>query len=191
MKDNKNLISAILLIVFTVALIVVFMFLGNKKGISIETQEDAKKLFNSIYDELGDTLPSLDFVENINSSTEAYKSYNGLSSQDNVEFMVVSEPIMSSQAYSAVILKVKDKSKIEDMKQEIYDNINMRKWLCVEADRLYITSSNDIIFFVMAYEEWATPVYNTFKKHVNNNISKELEKINSFDLELPDEIVAY
>ena len=96
---------------------------------------------------------------------------------------------MNAQAYSLVVLKVKDTSKIESMKQEMYDNINMAKWICVSAEKLYITNSNDIIFMVMASDDWANPVYNSFKKYVNNNIGKELTKTESGSTDLPDEII--
>ena len=39
----------------------------------------------------------------------------------------------------------------------------------------------------MTNEEWATSVYNNFKKYVNNNIGKELTKSNN--IELPDELL--
>ena len=90
---------------------------------------------------------------------------------------------MNAQAYSLVVLKVKDTSKIETMKQEMYNNINMAKWLCVSAEKLYITNSDDIIFMVMASDNWATPVYNGFKKYVNNNIGKELTKTEGGNLD--------
>ena len=74
------------------------------------------------------------------------------------------------------------------MKQEMLDNIDMDMWICVSADKLYITNSGNIIFLVMTNEEWATSVYNNFKKYVNNNIGKELTKSNN--IELPDELLA-
>ena len=59
----------------------------------------------------------------------------------------------------------------------------MAKWLCVSAEKLYITNSDDIIFMVMARDNWATPVYNGFKKYVNNNIGKELTKTEGGNLD--------
>lgn len=184
-KENKPLIIGVALIIFAVIMLVVIMYIrGNdKENVSeFNTSSDVKKMINSIYDDLGDTLPSLDYQE-LNSSTESWKRFTGLSDSTNVEFAVVSEPLMNAQAYSLVVLKVKDTSKIESMKQEMYDNINMAKWICVSAEKLYITNSDDIIFMVMALDDWATPVYNGFKKYVNNNIGKELTKTESGNLD--------
>ena len=184
-KKNKPLIIGVSLIVLVIALLVIIMFIVGKSKESVskfKTSDYLKNMINTIYNELGDTLPALDF-QNIDSSTESFKYYTGLSDSTNVEFFVVSEPLMNAQAYSLVVLKVKDTSKIETMKQEIYNNINMAKWLCVSAEKLYITNSDDIIFMVMASDNWATPVYNGFKKYVNNNIGKELTKTEGGNLD--------
>lgn len=184
-KKNKPLIIGVSLIVLVIALLVIIMFIVGKSKESVskfKTSDDLKNMINTIYNELGDTLPALDF-QNIDSSTESFKYYTGLSDSTNVEFFVVSEPLMNAQAYSLVVLKVKDTSKIETMKQEMYNNINMAKWLCVSAEKLYITNSDDIIFMVMASDNWATPVYNGFKKYVNNNIGKELTKTEGGNLD--------
>lgn len=188
-SKNKPLIIGVSLIALAVIMIVVIMLVRSKDKSTSEfnSVDDLKTMVKSIYSDLGDTLPALEFQE-INSSTESWKRYTGLSDSSNVEFALVSEPLMNAQAYSLVVLKVKDTSKIEDMKQEMYDGINMSKWICVSAEKLYITNSGDIIFMVMASDDWATPVYNGFKKYVNNNIGKELTKTDSGSTDLPGEM---
>ncbi len=191
--DNKNkpLIIGVSLIALAVVMLAVIMLVrgrGNETSTSkFGTVDDVKTMVKSIYKDLGDILPALEF-QKINSSTESLNYFTGLSDSSNVKFAVVSEPLMNAQAYSLVVLKVKDTSKIESMKQEMYDNINMAKWICVSAEKLYITNSDDIIFMVMASDDWATPVYNEFKKYVNNNIGKELTKTDSGDINLPGEM---
>ena len=191
--DNKNkpLIIGVSLIALAVVMLAVIMLVrgrGNETSTSkFETVDDVKKIVKSIYNELGDKLPELAF-QNVDTSLDSLKSYTGLSDSSNVEFAVVSEPLMNAQAYSLVVLKVKDISKIESMKQEMYDNIDMAKWICVSAEKLYITNSDNIIFMVMASDDWATPVYNGFKKYVNNNIGKELTKTENGSTNLPGEM---
>ena len=190
-SKNKPLIIGVSLIALAVVMLAVIMLVrgrGNETSTSkFETVDDVKKIVKSIYNELGDKLPELAF-QNVDTSLDSLKSYTGLSDSSNVEFAVVSEPLMNAQAYSLVVLKVKDISKIESMKQEMYDNIDMAKWICVSAEKLYITNSDNIIFMVMASDDWATPVYNGFKKYVNNNIGKELTKTDSGDINLPGEM---
>lgn len=186
-KKNKPLVIGVALIVLSVVILGVIMYLRGSNSSELKTSSDVKKMINSIYRELGDTLPTLGY-QNINSSTEAWKSYTGLSDSSNVDFIVISEPMMNAQAYSLVVLKVKDKSNIESMKQEMYDNIDMAKWICVSAEKMYITNNDDVIFMVMGLDDWASPVYNSFKKYVNNNIGKELVKTNRGNIDLPLEM---
>ena len=103
-------------------------------------------------------------------------SYTGLKTNDGIESITVSVPVMTAQAYSVAIVKVKDSADVEKIKQEMLDNIDMRRWICVSAEQLYITNSGNVIFSVMADKDIAKAVYNDFKKYVNNNIGKELEK---------------
>ena len=95
---------------------------------------------------------------------------------------------MSAQAYEAVMVKVKNGADIESMKQEMLDNIDMNKWICVSAEKVYVTNSGNVIFMVMSDEDWAKLVYDSFKEQVENKIGKELEKSEDTDYELPPEI---
>lgn len=189
-KNKPIIIGTILLIACVIILVVVMSIKGNSNTDtnSFKSSGDVKKMVKSIYNELGDKLPELAF-QNVDTSLDSLKNYTGLSDSSNIDFMVVSEPEMNAQAYSLVALKVKDASKIESMKQEMYDNIDMAKWICVSAEKLYITNSGDLIFMVMSVDEWATPVYNSFKKYVNNNIGKELTKDEGENIVLPDELL--
>lgn len=189
-KNKPIIIGTILLIACVIILVVIMSIKGNSNTDtnSFKSSGDVKRMVKSIYNELGDKLPELAF-QNVDTSLDSLKSYTGLSDNSNIDFIVVSEPEMNAQAYSLVALKVKDASKIESMKQEMYDNIDMAKWICVSAEKLYITNSGDLIFMVMSVDEWATPVYNSFKKYVNNNIGKELTKDEGENIKLPDELL--
>ena len=147
-------------------------------------------MFNSIYEDLGDELPSLE-TESIDASDEnLVTTYTGLKSNKYVAELIVSEPFINAQAYSAVVVIAKDGANIEDMKKEMLDNINMNKWVCVSAGKLYITNSGNVIFLIMSDDDWAKPVYEGFKKYVDNKVGKELEKTNELqDIELPSEMI--
>ena len=190
---KKNLIYIIIGVILVVAIIAGIAFgmqKKNSKGLKLETADEMKSMLKKIYSELGDTLPSLETAE-INVSDESLvKTYTGLKSNKDVEALVISEPLMNAQAYSAVVLKAKNGANIETMKKEMLDNINIRKWICVSAEKVYVTNSGNIIFLVMSSENWAKPVYEGFKKYANNEIGKELERTETFsDVELPPEMI--
>lgn len=178
--------TIIIVVVMVLAVVFGVILFSNSKNTNLNTTKDIVSMMNSI--KKNDELPELETVEIDYKDQEQVTSYTGLTSNENIEGLVVTEPMMSSQAYSAVAIKVKSGADIETMKQEILDHINMRKWICVTAEKLYITNSDQIIFFVMSDEKWATITYQSFKDYVNNKIGKELEKTES-DIELPDEMI--
>ena len=92
------------------------------------------------------------------SDNDTVSTYTGSQDNSNIESIVVSEPLISSQAYSLVVMKIKNSADVEKVKQNIYDNVNMSKWICVSASNLYITNSGNTIFMVMSDEDWAKPV---------------------------------
>lgn len=171
-KETKILIiSIVAVLIIAISLILI---LNKKTNSTIKTVNDGKTMLKQITK--SNDLPSTETFEVKVNNIDEVKSFTGLKTNDNIEWIVASEPMMSSQAFSAVSIKVKDASKIDTMKQEILENINTSKWICVTAEKLYITNNGDIIFLIMADSDWAKIVYDNFKKYVNNDIGKELEK---------------
>ena len=189
---KKNLIYIIIGVIVVVGIIVGFVFgmQGKKsKGLKLDTPAEMKAMFEKIYSDLGNTLPSLETSEIDVNDANLVTTYTGLKSNKDIEAVVVSEPLMNAQAYSAVAVKVKDGADIETIKKEMLDNIDTNKWICVSAEKVYATNSGNIIFLVMSDEEWAKPVYENFKKYANNETGKELERTEDFgDVELPPEM---
>ena len=193
MKKQKMITIIVIAIIAIIAIVGVVIVKNNNNttnggtSVKIESGKDMKSMLKSIYSENKDVLPKLETEEIDVSNSDLVTSYTGIQSTGNVESLVVLEPLMSSQAYSAVALKVKSNANIETVKEEILNNVDMRKWICVSAEKLYVTNYNNIIFFVMSDEDWATATYNSFKEYVGNEIGKELQKSGEEDIELPEE----
>ena len=68
---------------------------------------------------------------------------------------VFSESMIGAQAYSLVVARVNDTAKIEEIKKAMFEGINTRKWICVEADQLRVVSCKDIVMLVMASSDLA------------------------------------
>ena len=151
---------------------------GNGNKGNVETPIDVNDIINTINKNNKNVLPELETLKVDIKNIDEVTSYTGLKTNDGIESIVVSEPLITSQAYSVAIVKVKDNADVEKIKQEMLDNIDMRRWICVSAEQLYITNSGNVIFSVMADKDIAKAVYNDFKKYVNNNIGKELETTN-------------
>ena len=195
---KKGIIWAIVAVII-IALVGVGVYFSNQddgnQGIKLETAKDMKdffgnmqEIFENIYKKIEEQLPKVDTdIIDVSDAMEV-TNYTGLKSNKDVEAIVVSMPFMSAQAYEAVMVKVKNGADIESMKQEMLDNIDMNKWICVSAEKVYVTNSGNVIFMVMSDEDWAKLVYDSFKEQVENKIGKELEKSEDTDYELPPEI---
>ena len=182
------IIAVIILAVILGAILIINKNKGNEGG-KIETVGQMKEMFKTIYSKLGEELPNLETQEISVEDETQVKAYTGLKSNKNIEKIVASEQLMSSQAYSAVNVKVKSGANIEEIKKEMLENINMSKWICVSAEKMYITNNGNTIFMVMSSEDWAKPVYNEFKEYVGNNIGKELEKAEEENINLPPQMI--
>ena len=188
-KQNIFIIGLILLAV--ISFVIFILVSGSSNKGSVETPKDINDIINTINKNNKDVLPELETMKVDIKNIDEVTSYTGLKTNDDIESIVVSVPLITAQAYSVAIVKVKDNADVEKIKQEMLDNIDMRRWICVSAEQLYITNSGNVIFSVMADKDIAKAVYNDFKKYVNNNIGKELEKSNNEEnIELPPEMPA-
>lgn len=188
-KQNIFILGLILLAVISFIIFILVSGSGNKG--SVETPKDINDIINTINKNNKNVLPELETMKINVKNIDEVTSYTGLTTNDGIESITVSVPVMTAQAYSVAIVKVKDSADVEKIKQEMLDNIDMRRWICVSAEQLYITNSGNLIFSVMADKDIAETVYNDFKKYVNNNIGKELEKSNNEEnIELPPEMPA-
>ena len=177
MKQKKFFIIDLILLAAISFIIFILVSGSGKKG-NVETPKNVNDIINTINKNNKNVLPELETMKVDIKNIDEVTSYTGLKTNDGIESIVVSEPLITAQAYSVAIVRVKDNADIEKIKQEMLDNIDMRRWICVSAEQLYITNSGNVIFSVMADKDVAKAVYNDFKKYVNNNIGKELEKSN-------------
>lgn len=183
-KKTIILIASVIVIVLITSIIIINN--NKKQGAGLDTSKDMKAALKTINKNLGDTLPSLEVTTIDTSDKELVASYTYLSDPSVVKELVVSEPLMSSQAYLAIMLRVDDNVNVEKIKEELLNNLDMNRWICVSAEKLYVTNSGNTIFAVMSFNDWAEPVYEEFKKYVGNNIGKTLDKEGeSGDLNMP------
>ena len=189
MENKKNIIIGCLIGGLVVLAGVIFVVSSNKESKTNETLQtagDIKKMLKTIYKNLANELPELTTEEINLKESELVESLTGLKSTDDINTLVVSEPVMGSQALEVAVIKTKEKTDVEAMKQNIKDNVDMSRWICVSAEKLYVVSSGDVIFMVMADSDWAKSIYDEFVKYVDNKVGETLENGATLE-ELPDE----
>ena len=178
-NETKKFFIIGLILLAVISFIIFILVSGSGKKGNVETTKNVNDIINTINKNNKNVLPELETIKVDIKNIDEVTSYTGLKTNDGIESIVVSEPLVTAQAYSVAIVRVKDNADVEKIKQEMLDNIDMRRWICVSAEQLYITNSGNVIFSVMADKDVAKAVYNDFKKYVNNNIGKELEKSNN------------
>lgn len=103
----------------------------------------------------------------------------GISDASLLKDAAISEPMMSSQAYSMVVVRVADAAKAEEVAQTMLDNINPAKWVCVEADDIDAAVYGDLVLFVMINSEFGIPAADfvgAFKNIAGGALDKEYTK---------------
>ena len=118
---------------------------------TVDWGEELTQLVETIYEGNENLYPSLmsQLIDVKDAETVNYMT--GLENGNDLEALIVSEPMMSSQAYSLIIAKVKSGANPDDVVKKMYENINMRKWICVSAEVLYATSTEEYAFLVKDY----------------------------------------
>ena len=178
-KKKRNIILIAILIA---AIVIIAVIIGNSKkvksNLSIETTDDMEILINQIYEGLSISPTVMTTVININDGS-AFSNATGLTSTDKIDSVVVSEePITSSEAYSLVLVKVKKDKYADDIAKEMNEKVDSSKWLDDIAERVYTTSSGNIVCLVMSSEGKAKPVYEKFKQ-LAGGIGKEYGRTNN------------
>ena len=141
----------------------------------IASVEDLSGLVDKIYDGLEFPLQSVQTQTIDLSDSDFVNMITGLENGNDFEYLVASEPMMSSQAYSLVLAKVKDGVNANEIAKKMQENINTRKWICVSAKKVYATNSGNVVCLVMSSEELAKPVYEKFKS-LAGQVGQEYEK---------------
>lgn len=192
---NKTVKTAIIAIAI-VAIVLLAGFLiwkatskeeGASSKLEINSQEGMTALVDQIYAKIPEgTLPALQTTVVDVSDANLVKSFTGLDSAENIEYIVASEPMMSSQAYSMVLVKVKSGADANNIAKTMNENIDIRKWICVSAEKVYTATSGDIICLVMSNADNAKLVYDNFKT-LAGSVQKEYERTEE-EPELPPEM---
>lgn len=183
MKKSTIVIIAVAVVVVAI-LAVMFFTKGEASNLpAITSSEDLTTLVDSIYAGVTDEMPGVMSQPVDVTDKDAVSYMTGLENGDELEYLVVSEPMMSSQAYSLVVAKVKSGVNASKVAETMKTNIDTRKWICVTAEKLYATNSGDVVFLVMTRADLAQSVFNSFKT-LAGNVGQVFERTEQ-EVELP------
>lgn len=120
-----------------------------------EPDNELSALVDSIYEAYPVELMMMQTTA-IDLDDESWLTYNtGLTAEqaELVDAGVKSESLTGSQAYSLVLLRVKDAADAQTVADAMLENIDPAKWVCVMADQQRVVTFDDKVLFVMASSE--------------------------------------
>ncbi len=191
MEKSKKIAIIVVAIIAIVAVVVAIVMTNKNKDSKkeentsklgeINSAEDLEKIIDKVYEGKENDLPALQTQTIEVTDDRLVQTYTGLENGQDLEYLVVSEPLMNAQAYSFVLTKVKNGVDANKIAKDMSNNIDTRKWICVSAEKLYATNSGNIVCLVMADEDWAKLVYDSFKE-LAGTVGEEYEKTEEIDL---------
>lgn len=130
---------------------------GGDMGVAEVAEPDSElsALVDSIYEAYPVELMMMQTTA-IDLADENWLTYNtGLTAEQAalVDAGVKSESLTGSQAYSLVLLRLKDASDAQAIADAMLENIDPAKWVCVMADQQRVVTFDDKVLFVMASSE--------------------------------------
>ncbi|MBP3660214.1 MAG: hypothetical protein J6I89_02365 [Oscillospiraceae bacterium] len=79
--------------------------------------------------------------------------------------LYVSEPMIGSIAHSVVLLKLPEGTDVETVKADLEAKADPRKWICVEAEQVTVTSHDNVVMLVMSTADMAAAVVANFEAY--------------------------
>ncbi len=150
MNNLKKLGLALLAITAT------FMLTGCG---SSNVEGELTDLMTSVYEGVSEeNLPGM--LGNIEVTDEMMQYYIGTTELE-VKEILASESGIGSVAHSIVLLRVE--GDVEEAKTKIEENVDPRKWICVEAEEVIVDSKGDLIILIMTSADNAETIHNNFK----------------------------
>ena len=97
-----------------------------------------------------DEKPMLGSINVLQDAPDNVEYYIGTTDIEYEEILA-SEPMMSSIAYSVVLVRMKDGADIESAKDEILNNVDPRKWICAEVAKedVIVKNRGNVIILIM------------------------------------------
>ena len=134
-------------------LLIGFMTLTLTGCGSENVEGSLEDLMTSLYENIPeDERPMM--LTNMEVNDENIEYYLGT---DDIEYesALASESAVGSIAHSVVLVRVKDGEDIEEVKSEIKENVDPRKWICVgvEEEDIIVKNKGNLVILIMVEDE--------------------------------------
>lgn len=119
-------------------------------GSSVVTAPEgtATELMDKVYENVTVELALVNETLDV-SDAEMISYLTAIESGEGMVDVTVSMPMMGSQAYHVVLIRCESNEKAAELAQAMYDNMDMARWICVQATEKQAVVCGDLAFFVM------------------------------------------
>lgn len=141
--------------------VMVFSLVGCNKASKETVSKGPEGTLSDIIDEIyaeKNTELALMTTEVDTSNAEEVTYYTGAKDTSKIKEAAVSEPMISAQAYSMVLVRVNDSKDTKAVAEEMQKGINPNKWICVTADDVKVAGAGDTILLIMTSSAFADVV---------------------------------
>ena len=150
MKKIKQLFLVVFICALTISLT------GCKSSNLDGTLKDImESVYSEVYTGLSDDEKPM--LGNINVSEDMQDNIAYYIGTEDIEYeeILASEPMMGSIAHSVVLVRMKENADIEAAKKSIKENVDPRKWICVEVpeDKVIVESKGNVIILIMVADD--------------------------------------
>ena len=128
--------------------IALFTGCGSKQA---EVEGALPDLMTQIYDEAKPDVPMTGTIE---VTDDMLSYYLGVESLDYKEALAC-EPMIGSYAHSVVLVRLNEGADIEAAKTAIAENVDPRKWICVEVEKQNVIVDNigHLVILIMSNDQ--------------------------------------
>ena len=134
-------------------------------------QKESDALNGSLSDIMDTIYENADLSEDFREALNYYETYDltedmevSILGTDEIDYLegIVSMPMNSSIAYQCVLLRVNEED-VATVKQQLKENADLGKWICVSAETMLIESRGNVIFFVMGNQDTVYALNSAFQ----------------------------
>ena len=147
---KKLIILIVAVLVIVTAVICVVSFSGKgEKNVEGSLEDIMTKIYAGISE---DNLPM--GLSNMEVNSENVESFIGTTNVKYTEALA-NESMVGSIAHSVVLVRLDDSQDPVTAVEEIKNNVNPRKWICVEASNVVVKNKGNLVVLIMSNEELA------------------------------------
>lgn len=138
-----------------------------------EKKESADQLEGNLGDIIAGIYEKAELSEDFRAGMDSFETFElteemevSILGTDEINYTeaTASIPMISPNAFQFVLLRVEEEN-VDTVKQQLKDNADLNKWICVSAETMLIESRGNVIFFAMGDNDTVYALNSAFQKY--------------------------